>query len=162
MRLRRRPLPDAVRALALLPGERRVAWALTPAGEPVVATDLALHLPDGERVAWPDVERASWQRPALQVLEVAEVAGTGRPHLVELDGDTDLADVVRTRVTGSVAWSSHSRLSPAGGVRVVGRRRPGLEVLDWQLVYDPGTDTADPLVRAQAEQLLLGAQRSVG
>ena len=65
-------------------------------------------------------------------------------------------------VTGSVGWSSHYRLRPSGGVRVVGRRRPGQDLLDWQLVYDAGTDLADPEVQAQAEELLLTARRTVG
>ena len=160
--LRRRPVPPAVKALPLLPGERRVAWALTAAGEPVVATDAALVLPGDVRLEWHRVERAGWQRPRLTVLEVAGVEGAGARHELELADEGDLPEVVRTRVTASVAWSSHSRLAPRGGVRVVGRRRPGLEVLEWQLVYDPGTDLADPLVRAQAEELLEGARRSIG
>jgi hypothetical protein len=77
-------------------------------------------------------------------------------------GDDRLVDVVRAGVTTSVAWSTHVRLQPAGGVRVVGRRRPGRETFDWQLVYDPGTDLDDPVVRAQAEQAALRAQRTVG
>lgn len=160
--LRRRPVPPAVKALALPPGERRVAWALTTAGEPVVATDAALVLPAGVRLEWYRVERAGWQRPRLTVLEVAGVEGAGARHELELSDEGDLPEVVRTRVTASVAWSSHSRLSPRGAVRVVGRRRPGLEVLEWQLVYDPSTDLSDPLVRAQAEELLEGARRSIG
>ena len=48
------------------------------------------------------------------------------------------------------------------GVRVVGRRRPGQDLLDWQLVYDAGTDLDDPLVRVQADELLLTARRTVG
>lgn len=160
--LGRRPVPPEVRDLPLPAGERRTAWALTTAGEPVVATDQALHLPGGQRLAWPDVERARWQRPRLQVREVAPVAGAGRLHVLELTGEDELAEVVHARVTASVAWSSHYRLSPGGGVRVVGRRRPGLDPLDWQLVYDEGTAVADPLVRAQAEQLLDSARRSIG
>ncbi len=160
--LRRRPVPPAVKAVALPPGERRLAWALTAAGEPVLATDEALVLGDGTRLPWHVVERASWQRPRLTVLEVETVEGTGARHVLELEDGGDLPEVVRARVTASVAWSSHARLSPRGGVRIVGRRRPGQELLDWQLVYDPGTDLADPLVRAQAEELLEGARRTIG
>ena len=160
--LRRRPVPPPVQAVALPTGERRLAWALTADGEPVLATDEALVLPDGSRLPWHVVEKVTWQRPRLTVLEVETVEGTGARHLLELEDDGDLPEVVRTRVTASVAWSSHARLSPRGGVRIVGRRRPGLELLDWQLVYDPGTDLADPLVRAQAEELLEGARRTIG
>jgi hypothetical protein len=45
---------------------------------------------------------------------------------------------------------------------VVGRRRHGQELFDWQVIYDPGTDVADPQVRAQAEAVVLRSRRSVG
>ena len=163
--LRRRTTPEVVRAVALDRGERRVAWALTTEGEPVVATDAGLRLPDGTHLAWEQIERASFQRPTLMVRELAEVEGSGAAHQVtlDLDGDvTDLPETVRTRVAASVAWSSHTKLAPAGGVRIVGRRRRGLDVLDWQLVFDRDTDPRDPALRAQAEQYLDAARRTVG
>jgi hypothetical protein len=163
--LRRRTTPEVVRAVALEPGERRVAWALTTAGEPVVATDRGLRLPGRPVLEWEQIERASFARPVLTVLELAEVEGTGARHAVELDladEQTDLPATVRARVAASVAWSSHTRLAPAGGVRIVGRRRRGLEVLDWQLVFDQGTDPHDPQLRAQAEQHLAAARRTIG
>ena len=159
---RRRGAPDAVRALALDPGERRLAWGLTPAGEAVVATDLGLRLPGEPRLDWADVERATWRRPLLVVTRVAAVDGAGARWQVELEQEHELADVVRTRVTDSVAWSNHVKLRPAGGVRVVGRRRPGQELLDWQLVFDAGTDPDDPELRAQAELLVADARRTIG
>ena len=155
-------MPDEVAAVELLPGERRAAWAITADGEPVVATQAALLLPGGARLAWRLVERASWQPPRLTVLEVADVEGTGARHVHELTDEGDLPAVVHSRVTASVAWTDHAKLSPAGGVRVVGRRVPDAELLEWQLVYDVGTDREDPLVRAQAEQLVEQARRSIG
>ena len=160
---RRRPVPDVVRGVTLEPGDRRVAWALTTAGEPVVATERGVLLPGRPLIAWADVERAVWRRPELRVHEIAEVAGTGRSTTVVLDGeDGGVPDVVQAGVTGSVAWTTHVRVVPQGGVRVVGRRRPGLELLDWQIVYDEGTDPSDPGVRAQAEQVVARARRTVG
>lgn len=161
--LPRRPrLPDAVRAVAVQPGERRLAWAVTPAGEAVVATDLALHLPRAGRVEWADVEKAVWRRPTLTVVQVAPVEGTGAREAAELVEDDRLADIVRAQVTASVGWTDHVRLSPAGGVRVVGRRRPGRELLDWQLVFDTGTDPDDPALRAQADAVVERARRTIG
>ena len=161
---RRTAVPDAVKAVQLGPGERRVAWALTPDGAAVVASSRALHLPDGTTLAWDGIERAHWETPALDVIELTEHAGSGRRHHVELDlaHDTDLPAVVRSRVSASVAWSSHVRLQPRGGVRIVGRRRPGMEVLDWQLVFDADTDPTDQDLRAQAEQHLASARRTIG
>ena len=53
--LRRPPLPEAVRGVALDPGERRLSWALTTDGDPVVATDLGLRMVGEPRLAWADV-----------------------------------------------------------------------------------------------------------
>lgn len=162
MPLFRRRVPEAVAAVALEPGERRTAWGLTPGGDPVVATELGLRLPGAVRLDWPDIERASWARPMLTVLRVATTAGSGERHVVQLEQEGDLPDAIRSAVTGSVGWSSHYRLRPSGGVRVVGRRRPGQDLLDWQLVFDVGTDPDDPSVQAQTAELLLAARRTIG
>jgi hypothetical protein len=158
----RRRVPEVVRAVALDAGERRVAWALTDDGQPVLATDLGLRVPREPRLDWPDIEQAVWRRPVLLVRGVHELKGAGPGVTVSLADEGDLPDVVHTRVTASVAWSSYNSLYPAGGVRVVGRRRPGHDLLSWQLVYDEDTDLTDPAVRQQAEQLLEGARRTIG
>ena len=157
-----RRAPEVVRAVVLDQGERRMAWGTTTLGDPVVATDLGLRVASAARLDWADVERATWQRPVLEVVEVSQVSGTGRRSRLELTEEGALPDVVRSSVTASVAWSTHVLLRPAGGVRVVGRRRPGRELLDWQLVYDRGTDVGDPDVQAQAEALLIDARRTIG
>lgn len=161
---RRTAVPDVVKAVLLPAGERRVAWALTPDGQAVVAATRALHLPAGAVLGWDEIERAQWDKPVLRLVELTEHEGSGRRHEValDLDHDTDLPEAVRARVSASVAWSSHVKLQPKGGVRIVGRRRPGMEVLDWQLVFDRDTDPADPALRAQAEEHLTAARRTIG
>lgn len=163
----RRKVPDAVRAVALPPGERRVAWTLTADGRPVVVARDVLLLPEREPVEWADVERVTWLRPLLSVVEVAAgrtaVSGSGRETALELtDDDGGVPDQVRSAVTSSVAWSTHVRFPTGGGARVVGRRRPGREELDWQVVYDPGTDVLDPAVRARAEAVVASSRRTIG
>ncbi len=157
----RRRAPASVQAVELERGERRLSWAVTSDGQAVVAATMGLYLPGRSRLDWPDVERISWRRPLLLVLEVAEIEGQGDRASVELQDEGDLPDAVRTQVTASVGWSRHHRIA-GGGVRVVGRRRAGQELLQWQLVYDHGTDPRDPAVRQQAEDLLLGARRTIG
>jgi len=151
-----------VRNVRLDQGERRLAWGLTSGGQPVLATDVGLRLPDGGRWAWHDVERVSWRRPTLLVVQVSPSEGSGPRVQLELAQEEGLADVVRSQVTGSIAWSDHVRLAPSGGVRVVGRRRPGQDLLEWQLVFDAGTDPDDPRMRAQADEAVLRARRTVG
>lgn len=158
----RRTVPDVVKAVELPGGERRLDWALTDDGRPVVATTEGLRLPGRGLVLWRDVERAGWERPLLTVREVAEVTETGTLTELVLADEGDLPRVVRDRVTGSVAWATTARLSPSGGVRIVGRRVPDAEDLHWQLVFDQGVDPSDPLVRAQAEGALAAARRAIG
>lgn len=159
----RRRVPESVRRVALDPGERRSGWAVTASGDPVVATDLGLRLPGtGARLAWIDVEKATWARPWLELSELAEVSGTGRRWRIELADEGELPAVVRSQVSASVAWQNHVKLSPSGGVRVVGRRRPGSELLDWQMVFDQGTDLDDPSVQAQAQAVLYEARQRIG
>lgn len=141
-----------------------MAWGTTPDGQPVVASSRALYLPDGTVLGWEAIERAHWAAPSLQLVELTERAGSGRRHDLQLDlsRDTDLPAEIRSRVSASVAWSSHAALQPAGGVRVVGRRRAGSGALDWQLVFDRDTDPQDPTLRAQAEEHLAAARRTIG
>lgn len=159
---RRRQVPDVVRSVALLPGERRLAWGLTGDGAALVATPTRLLLPDGESIDWIMVEKASWRPPVLIVTEVAEVEGAGREHAFTIEQDAALADLVRARVTSSVAWSDRRRLDPLGAVRIVGRRVPGEDALRWQMVFDRETDLSDPLVRAQAHAFLDAVRRTIG
>lgn len=138
-----------------------MAWALTDSGQPVVAGSGGLYLPGQQRLDWADIERVGWRRPQLTVWQSATVAGSGQRWAVTLQEQDELAEAVRTHVSASVGWSTHYAIT-GGGVRVVGRRRPGHDLLIWQLVYDRGTDPDDPVVRAQAEQLLLDARRTIG
>lgn len=156
------PVPEAVKAVRLPAGQRRLAWALTAAGEPLVAADHVLVLPDGTALAYHEVERVSWRRPELLIVESAPIEGTGAHHRLRLHSDGDLPEVIHTRVTGSVAWQQHWRLSSGGGVRVVGRRQPGRDALDWQLVFDPGTDINDPDSLSEAGERLRLARRTLG
>ncbi|MGZ6792102.1 MAG: hypothetical protein ACXVGH_01275 [Mycobacteriales bacterium] len=160
MRLPRRPeVPAPVRALAT--GERRLAWGVAADGSPLVATPTALHAGE-DRLPWAEVERVAWEPPVLTVVEAAEVEGAGRVRRWELQDDARLAETVRERVTGSIGWSDRRALHPAGHVRAVGRRVPGEDLLQWQLVFAPGTDPHDPLLRAQAQEWLEGLRRTIG
>jgi hypothetical protein len=63
---------------------------------------------------------------------------------------------VRDRVTKSVAFTGHFAV-PGGGVRVVSRRVPGRDGVDWHVRYDEGTDPGDPEVKALTDEIVAEA-----
>lgn len=152
-------VPATVRALKT--DERRLAWGLTPDGTVLVATATFLYV-DCDKLAWTKVERVSWTPPVLTVIEVAEIEGSGRSRNYELVEDGRLAEIVRARVTSSVGWSDRRVLHPSGAVRLVGRRTPGVDLLEWQTVWEPGTDHHDPALQAQAADWVAALRKTIG
>ena len=74
----------------------------------------------------------------------------------------ELPDQVRTRVTKSVAYTTHHPLpSGAGGVRVVGRRVPGQNGLSWAVRYDSGTPVSLPAVVELTDELVATARNTM-
>jgi len=165
--LRRRPkLPASLRP-ALGPEERVLAWAeVSPEGAgALVATNHGLWLPDGKQLGWHEIHKAAWSGRELRVTP-AEVAEERDEYTVLVDGPVvgflllepgELPDQVRTRVTRSVAYTSHHPLN-AGGVRVVGRRVPGKNGLSWAVRYDSGTPVKLPAVVELTGELVSAAQ----
>jgi hypothetical protein len=144
--LRRRPkLPAALRP-ALEKDERILAWAAVSDDSALVATNRGLWLPDGVRLGWHEIHKAAWSGRELRITP-AEVAQQRESYAVLADAPVisfllldpgELPDQVRTRVTRSVAYTTHYPL-PVGGVRVVGRRVSGVDGLSWAVRYDSGT-----------------------
>jgi hypothetical protein len=73
-------------------------------------------------------------------------------HTLLDPGDVPLH--VRSRVTKSIAYTSHHPLPAGGGVRVVARRVPGVNGLRWTVRYDDGTDRDADSVRAATADLV--------
>lgn len=170
---RQRPPVEAVQPLD---GDERVtAWADLAGGGVAVATVRGLWLPaqaaesDSKgpgRLAWHLIVKATWQPPTLSVVEAvegAELEGARVLHerparTLRLRIPRDLPGQVRERVTRSVRYTEHYELAPSGGVRVVARRVAGRDGLAWQLRFDSGTDSDDPLLREQVTRLLTAAR----
>ena len=162
---RERPPEEAVRPLAR--DERVVSWAPLAGGSAAVATQLGLWVPAGgapRRLPWHLVDKATWRAGTLTVTPAVDggdgVLAEQPPVAVRLAEPRDLPPTVRARVERTIAFTRHYRL-PSGGVRVVGRRVPGRDGLSWQLVFDPGTDPDDPLVRGQAGRIRDAARAEV-
>jgi hypothetical protein len=166
--LRRRPKLAADRRPPLEPDERILAWAATgeePTAPVVVATNRGLWLPERGRLGWHEIHKAAWSGRELRITP-AELAEERNGYTVLVDGPVttylllepgELPDQVRTRVTRSVAYTSHHRL-PVGGVRVVGRRVSGRDGLSWAVRYDSGTPVgSEPVVSVTDD--LVGAAR---
>ncbi|HYT09051.1 MAG TPA: hypothetical protein VEL73_00145, partial [Mycobacteriales bacterium] len=141
MRLFTRERPPAEALRGLDHDERVVSWAPTVDGAAVVATPLGLWLPGPsgpERLPWHLVDRATWRDGTLTVTGATD-SGSGvldeqPPRSVRLARPRDLPQTVRVRVERGIAFTRHHALPPGGGVRIVGRRVPGLDGLTWQLV----------------------------
>lgn len=167
--LRRGPKLPADRRPPLDPDERVLAWAAAgaePTAPVIVATNRGLWLPDGGRLGWHEIHKAAWSGRELRIT-AAEVTEERDGYAVLVDAPVrsfllltpgELPDQVRTRVTRSVAYTSHHAL-PAGGVRVVGRRVTGSDGLSWAVRYDSGTPVdAEPVIAVTDE--LVGAARN--
>jgi hypothetical protein len=169
--LNRRPKLAADRRPTLDRDERIVAWAQTPDEHVVVATNRGLWLPGRGRLGWHDIHKAAWSGQELRITagEVAEERD-GYTVLVDehiqayaLPEPGDLPDQVRTRVTRSVAFTSHHPLPGGAGVRIVARRVSGVDGLRWTVRPDTGTaldadgvrQTTDDLIRL-AKELIAG------
>jgi hypothetical protein len=158
--------------------ERVLAWAATadPA-RVVVVTNLGLWLPGApgqppgpaERLGWAEIHKVVWSErelvitPALASASVngfAVMVDQPRVRLV-LPEPGDVPHQVRGRVTRSVAYTVHHPLPGGGGVRVVGRRVPGLDGLRWTVRYDDGADVDDPVVREVTSEFVAQARASV-
>ncbi len=158
--------PEVTAVLTGATGERLLAWACTPAGAAVVATDRAAHLPAAEgtiRIGWERVDRAAWDRDE-GVLTVVEAAPAGRPrrHAVRLEDPGDLVLVVKQRVDASLVLSRRVPLEGSRGVTVVARRPPGTDALTWSVVLDRGVDLADPVTRADVDAAVDAVRGEVG
>jgi hypothetical protein len=162
--LRRRRLP-ADRRPDLGPEERVLAWA----GEDVlVVTNYGVWLPGAAgRLGWHEIHKATWSGRQLTLVP-AEAVETFPEYSVVVDLpavthtllDPDrVPDQVRTRITRSIAYSSHHELPDGGGLRVVARRVPGVNGLWWTVRYDDGTD---PTAGSSAEAFVAYGRDSLG
>jgi hypothetical protein len=148
-------LPDDARAaLHLARGERVLSAARQRDGEWVAATDQGL-VGAGWRAVWSAATHAQWYDDA-STLAVAWLDDEGGRHerSLVLDEPGLLPETVHERVTATILLSQHLAVSGRLGVRVVARRQPGSDEVQWQVVPDVGIDAADPQVSDRVAQLM--------
>lgn len=163
---RRNPGDVPYAALDLEQGERVLASGRAASGEPVVATDRRLFLPEAggfRPIAWDGVENASWstEEQALFVTETAVAGGRPRRHRIGLEGGGRLLDVIREQVTASVVISRYVPVDAERGIRVTGRRRPAGDGLHWVVTPDAGVDVTDPQVRSRVDAAVAAVRSEV-
>jgi len=163
-------VPATVRAdLDLSAGERVLAGAAENDGGWVVGTDRALHLgvgrPSMRKLAWEQIDRASWDEDTEQLV-VVEVADFGVPqprHHFALPRPLRLLDLVRERVTASVLLTRHVPLAGSRGLKVIARRSPTRQGdVIWSAWLDDGLDPDDPVVRRAVDEGLAAARAELG
>jgi hypothetical protein len=159
----RRARPPAEALGVLEPGERVTAWGRTSDGEVVLATQHGLRVPGTERVGWHEIHTARWDSGVLTLIVGVEVEPGVRedapPRRYVLADPQGVPEEIRARVTRSVAYSTHHPLRD-GGVRIVARRVPGRDGLEWGVRYDAGT-TRDAEVDRQVADLLTAAREAM-
>ena len=127
-------------------------------GELLVATTHGLWLPEGRRVGWHLVSKATWGGGALTLVEAEEEAVAQDVVLLhdlparrfQLAEPGTVPEIVHKRVTSSIRFR-HRRELPGGGAWFVQRSVPGRDGLLLQVRADPGTDPA--AVRRVAAQV---------
>ncbi|GLY01559.1 MULTISPECIES: hypothetical protein [Actinoplanes] len=163
---RRAALPGALKP-SLEPEERILAWSAVEEAA-LVVTNRGIWLPGADaRLGWHEIHKVAWSGRELRITP-AEVTGERNGYTVLSDGPVvsylllepgEVPDQVRTRVTRSVAYTSHHGL-PQGGVRVVGRRVSGRDGLSWAVRYDEGTPSDRPEIADATDAVVTVARTS--
>ncbi|MGI9136880.1 MAG: hypothetical protein ACR2JS_07460 [Candidatus Nanopelagicales bacterium] len=162
---RTRRLPSGIRERLEIPkGERVIAWGCDPVNDRyTLATDKALY-PEQirERLRWDSISKATWEEPILNVT-VHDTSGATKGTLkLRVEESGDLPAAVFALVTESVVVSEHVDLGNGAGARMVARRDGDEGTIWWSVVFDSGLDSADPALRARADEELASLRDSLG
>ncbi|WP_089249090.1 hypothetical protein [Asanoa hainanensis] len=163
---RRAPKLPADSGITLDSDERVIAWSRTSSDAYVVATDRGLRLPDRDRLDWHQIHKAVWSGRELTVTPASvveqrdgyDVMADASPVSVLLLEPREVPAQVRSRVTGSVSYTSHHVVDGGVGVRVVGRKVRGRDGLTWSVRYDSAVEASTPDVVAATGALVAEAR----
>jgi hypothetical protein len=138
------------------PEERLLAMADADRAT-VAATQFGLWLPTEtgwRRVDWDQVVKATWTETGLELIE-GEVDAEGivtdvPPERIRPAEPRDLPAVLRVRVERSIGRWEQVHV-PGGTGRIIGRRKAGVDGLQWTARLDSGTPDS-----AEAREVLTG------
>ena len=146
----------------LSPAENALGVAAVAGGGHLVVTELGLWLPEGRRVGWHLISKASWQADVLTLVEAAETGTAGAAVLLEdrppvrfaLPKPGRVPVLIRQRVDSSIRGRHRQELT-GGGVWFVQRKVPGQDGSVLQARPDPGVDAevVAAIAREAAEKL---------
>jgi hypothetical protein len=161
---RRTPdLPDDARATLGLAADERVLSAVgLRGGDWVAATDRAL-VGVGWRASWSSVTHAQWYDDT-STLDFAwlDDAGERQARALVLEEPGRLPETVHERVDATILLRRYLEVRDRKGVRVVARRQPGADDVEWQVVADPGVDPAEPQVSARVAETIRAMSAELG
>lgn len=162
---RTRRLPSGIRERLEIPkGERVIAWGLDPINDRyTLATDKALYPEQiNERLRWDSISKATWDEPILNVT-IHDTSGATKGTLkLRVEESGDLPAAVFALVTESVVISEHVDLGNGVGARMVARRDGDDGGIWWSVVFDSGLNSADPALRARADEELSSLRDALG
>jgi hypothetical protein len=141
-------------------GEVVLARGTSQTGEAVLATPLALYVPDRDlRVPWDRVSSATWADPTLRVL----TTGPRETYALDLEDAGLLPQVIRERVQASILVSELVQLRDDARARFSARREPaGDSEVRWTVTFDEGLDPGDPELRRLADRALDRLRQTYG
>lgn len=156
----------------LRPGERVLAAALatatpgqvdTASDEVVGGTAGSLYLPGGAVLGWNEIDQAVWHfdESRLEVVSLP-IGGPARSYQIQLAVPGRLPELVRERVTSSIVVNQHVPLSGRRGAKIIARRVPDTDRLDWIVVYDAGIDGDDPDIKERVRAAVDVLRRDLG
>ena len=154
--------------LGIRPGEKVVAWASAPGADATqtlftAATDRAIYVQElSERIPWDRISKASWQEPLLELVVLDDDGQPARVVRIRVEEARDLPAAVHDRVTASVVVSERVDLGGGAFALMVARRASDDDEVRWSVVFDPGLDASNPVLREAAETALARLRSALG
>ncbi len=131
--------------------------------EVVAGTATALYLPDGIVLGWNEIDQVVWESDESRLdLVTLPIDGPARVYQVHLAAPSRLPELIRERVTSSIVVNEHVQLNGRRGAKIIARRLPGVDELDWIVIYDSGIDGDDPDVNQGVRRAVAVLRRDLG